>query len=274
MEYLGDVILDEAASAARDQGAGKIDTELDYGAIDERILYWQKHVGADLVVMGSRGLSEAQGLLLGSVSHAVHHQCRCSCVTVKQREGGSPDAFSGISTIVVAVDGSDHAYTALDVASDLASKYGAELSIVHVLLKSATVKKLLEMVDPERLSEDTRQYIHGRQVHHGSTWALDYGLASTKPAKELFTEVGNLVLARARKNAERKGVTQVSTHLDEGDPATQIIERANKDRADLIVLGDRGLGEIKGMLVGSVSNKVQHLAPCTSISVKHGEQAS
>ncbi|MGI9331949.1 MAG: universal stress protein [Gammaproteobacteria bacterium] len=273
LDYLGEVILDEAASTARDQGAINIDTQLDYGATSERVLYWEKHAGADLIVMGSRGYSELQGLLLGSVSHTVHHQCDATCVTVKQREGGPTDAFSGIATVLAAVDGSDHAFEAVEVASDIASKYGARLAIVHVKLKSATVKKLLDMVDAQQLSADTQQFLHDRQTRHGSAWALDFGLASTTPAKQVFAEVGELVLLKAKRLAERKGITDVSTHLDNGDPAAQIVARAGQEHADLIVLGDRGLGEVKGMLVGSVSNKIQHLAPCTAISVKQSKRA-
>jgi len=54
----------------------------------------------------------------------------------------------------------------------------------------------------------------------------------------------------------------------EGDPAGRIVEAARKRGADLIVIGSRGLGDLQGMLLGSVSHKVAQLAPCTCIIVR------
>lgn len=53
-----------------------------------------------------------------------------------------------------------------------------------------------------------------------------------------------------------------------GDPAAEIIEIAEKERADLIVIGSRGLGAIKGVFLGSVSQKVTHHAKCPVMIVK------
>ena len=53
-----------------------------------------------------------------------------------------------------------------------------------------------------------------------------------------------------------------------GDPASRILETAAAEQADMIVMGSRGLGGLKGLLVGSVSNKVNHLAKCTCVCVK------
>lgn len=270
LDYMGELILDEAASAAGEKGVPQVETQLDYGATAERVKYWEQHAGIDLIVMGSRGYSELRGLLLGSVSHTVHQQCKCGCVTVRLREHEGPDAFSGMETVLVAVDGSEHAYKAVEVASSIALLYGAKLQILHVLLKSASVEQLLAQGDPEKLSQTSREFLYEREAHYGPAWALDLGLSTTKPAKQLFTEIGEQVLVAARRIAERNGLATVHTHIDKGDPASCIIACAKKEKADIIVVGDRGLGEVKGMLVGSVSNKVQQLAPCTSISVKRG----
>lgn len=53
-----------------------------------------------------------------------------------------------------------------------------------------------------------------------------------------------------------------------GDPAAEIIEIAEKEMADLIVIGSRGLGTIKGVFMGSVSQKVAHQASCPVMIVK------
>jgi len=53
-----------------------------------------------------------------------------------------------------------------------------------------------------------------------------------------------------------------------GDPAAEIIEIADKEKADLIIIGSRGLGAIKGVVLGSVSQKVTHHAACPVMIVK------
>ena len=61
----------------------KIETALEDGDPAEANLRVAKGRGVDMVVLGSRGLSDAKGLLLGSVSHKVAHLAECTCVTVK-----------------------------------------------------------------------------------------------------------------------------------------------------------------------------------------------
>jgi nucleotide-binding universal stress UspA family protein len=81
-------------------------------------------------------------------------------------------------------------------------------------------------------------------------------------------KVGEEILRGAKEKAERKGVTDVESELVEGDPAEVILQAIEKDRADMVIMGMRGLGEVAGMLLGSVSYKVNHLAPCTCVTVR------
>jgi nucleotide-binding universal stress UspA family protein len=60
----------------------------------------------------------------------------------------------------------------------------------------------------------------------------------------------------------------VTTLLAGGDPADAILEAAKREKADTIVLGSRGLGDFKGLVLGSVSHKVAAHAECTCITVK------
>jgi nucleotide-binding universal stress UspA family protein len=75
------------------------------------------------------------------------------------------------------------------------------------------------------------------------------------------------VLKRAEHYVRDQGV-ELDTHAREGDPAEVIIEIANEQQADLIVVGSRGLTGIKRFLLGSVSNKVSHHAPCSVMIVR------
>ncbi len=76
-------ILQSAETVAREHGVSEPESVLEYGRPSKAILDAAKARGADLIVMGSRGLGDAQSLLLGSVSHKVSHLSECSCITVK-----------------------------------------------------------------------------------------------------------------------------------------------------------------------------------------------
>jgi nucleotide-binding universal stress UspA family protein len=68
--------------------------------------------------------------------------------------------------------------------------------------------------------------------------------------------------------AKRKGVSPISTRVEVGDSAAAILAVADEEKSDFIVMGTRGLGSIKGPLLGSVSHKVVQLAHCSVITVK------
>lgn len=76
-------ILRQAEAAARAEGATDLDVMLVDGHASKAILQTAKDRNADLVVLGSRGLGDAESLLMGSVSHKVCHQADCTCITVK-----------------------------------------------------------------------------------------------------------------------------------------------------------------------------------------------
>jgi len=255
MEFMGRMILDDAKAAAGRHGAKRIDPVLDFGDSAERVLHHARHANADLIVMGSRGYSELQGLLLGSVSHKVHHLAPCTCVTV--RAAGDKPGFAGIKTIVVPTDGSDHAAKAIDLASDVATRYGARVVLLHVFLRSTRMSRLEELVDVDRLSAETRSEFE-RFTLPGSPMTSTEGLK----------EIGRQILERARQTAARKGVQSIDERLEGGDATRAILACAEEENADLIAMGSRGLGELEALFLGSVSNKVSHLAACTTMLVR------
>jgi nucleotide-binding universal stress UspA family protein len=78
------------------------------------------------------------------------------------------------------------------------------------------------------------------------------------------SEVYQRIVADLATLAGRQGVRDVVVLVEEGDAAMAILAAAEDQDADLIVLGSRGMGDLKGLLLGSVSHKVTHLAnrPC------------
>lgn len=141
-------------------------------------------------------------------------------------------------TIVVAIDGSEQAEHALATACDIANKYKAKLHLVH---------------SPEL-----------------ETIAIAVGASAVaiEPSEEKVAAAGKHVMAQAEDRARIQGCTPVECVIGNGDPADEILQLAEKSKADLIVTGRRGLGGVASLLLGSVSHKVSQNAPCTCMTVK------
>lgn len=140
--------------------------------------------------------------------------------------------------IVVAFDGSNHSEQAMNVACDVAGKYDANLHIVHV---------------PE---------LYDQGVAVGSS-------AVVIPVREDdLRESGETMIKRAQELANDAGKTPVSTEILAAPAAEAIISFAHDKDADLIVSGRRGLGNLRGLLMGSVSQQLASSADCAVLTVK------
>lgn len=144
-------------------------------------------------------------------------------------------------TIVVAVDGSDHAARAAELAVDLAKRYGAKLYALSVYRHYSQL-------------ESSHSLVRAREVPESPDATLS----------SLAREAAEWVVDKGRE----AGLESVEPVVRRGPAARTIIEFAKDKKADAVVLGSRGLGDITGMLLGSVSHKVNSLAGCTCITVK------
>ena len=143
--------------------------------------------------------------------------------------------------ILCAVDGSDHALKAAKLACELAAKHGAKLTFL-------TVTKALKM------TAEVKHYIEVENLSGEPQYVLDQ-----------FTEN---VLQQAKDAARAQGIADVKTKVKTGQPARTIVQTAERDGFDTIVMGSRGLGDLEGFLLGSVAHKVASLSKCTVITVK------
>lgn len=171
-----------------------------------------------------------------------------------------------IKKILVPVDGSPHSVKAVELASDLASKYNAEITLLHVLLRGHMpegLKKALE-VEVRRKASSADNLVNMPQeimARVGNKKDLQLTL-------EELNFIGKYVLSSVAALCRDKGVAKVDERVEEGDPAKVIIKVAEDTNADMIVMGNRGLSDFQGILVGSVSHKVSHLAKCTCVTVR------
>jgi nucleotide-binding universal stress UspA family protein len=146
------------------------------------------------------------------------------------------------SSIVVGTDGSDTAAEAVERAIALALALGSSLEIVSAY----------ELPSDQRLRGEQMQALHDPQ------WALS-------PRSDVLA-----LLADTKTLATKAGVGEVDTHARQGDAADAILDVAEEQGADLIVIGNKGLTGAKRFLLGSVPNKVSHHAPCSVLIVRTG----
>ncbi len=264
LEHMGHRLLRNAQEQAEGKGVRRVETVIDAGDAGERILHHATHRSADLILMGSRGLGELKELVLGSVSHKVFHLAPCSCVTVHRRDG--QPALEGISCILVSTDGSKQADRAVDLASEVASKYGAKLVILYVMWRGPSLEQFRASIDMDQLSEGARKDLD--PARHPIAEHMSSAFIPPVVPKATQQEIGEQVLARGRQTAEAKGVRDPILVLKDGDPARTIVNVAQREQADLITMGSRGLGGVEGHLAGSVSYKVNHAARCSCMIVR------
>jgi nucleotide-binding universal stress UspA family protein len=167
-------------------------------------------------------------------------------------------------TIVAAIDGSAAAQKAVQLASDLAGKYQARLVLIHVLhnrtFPELRVEHLAKVPEAHRPAVADVAAMLAGTVDRGSETG-----AALRRALDLY---GQQILDEAATTARERGVKEVIVSLEEGDPVQRILECAEREKADAIVVGSRGLGNLKGLFLGSVSHKLSQLSPCSCITVK------
>jgi nucleotide-binding universal stress UspA family protein len=142
-------------------------------------------------------------------------------------------------SIVVGTDGSDTATQAVREAVDMAAAVGATLELVSAYAP----------VTEQRLRSERRDAPEDVQ------WAIN-------PRQEVDAS-----LTDAADMAREAGVA-VNTHAHQGDPADAILDVAEKQNADLVIVGNKGMTGAKRFLLGSVPNKVSHHAPCSVLIVR------
>jgi nucleotide-binding universal stress UspA family protein len=133
--------------------------------------------------------------------------------------------------ILVPVDGSKYSNEAVQYACSIAQKFNSELILLHVI--------------PDILSDGDAGFIDYKPLEEAARKKID-------AAKEILASNG----------------LRASTRMESGPTADTIINIAEEEAADLIVIGSRGLSTAKRFLLGSVSNSVSHHAPCPVLIVR------
>ena len=181
----------------------------------------------DLIVVGSHGLGGFRASLLGSVSDGVAQRAPCPVLVVH-------GTTQTIHQILVAVDGSETSYKALEAAREIAGSLQAVISVLHVLDSSRPFLQN-ETREASVLSYETL-------VRQAITERVDILLKDTGIVYRVCQEMGH--------------------------PVQVIGAFATENEIDLIVVGSHGLGVFERLLLGSVSYAVLHHATCPVLLVQ------
>ncbi|MGJ8615305.1 MAG: universal stress protein [Sulfitobacter sp.] len=146
-----------------------------------------------------------------------------------------------ITKILVGYDGSDASDRALQFACDIATKFGATIEVSHTP-KDETAAYAAEAISG---------FYIGPNVAREET---------LKAAAEKMAE-------KARSVAADCGHQGLEVHIGHGNPADDLLARAKADGIDLIVTGRRGLGDLRGLLLGSTSHGISAKAECAVLTV-------
>lgn len=172
--------------------------------------------------------------------------------------------------IMLATDGSEHAIRAAGVAGSLAGRYQAELVIIHVASSWISLSTIKKRVDegrfPKEVISDVRnlqKVMQQARTTPGRQWD------SFVPAPASAVNVlAKEVLDEAERIATGDGAQSIMTVSRAGHSAEEIVKYAQASAIDLVVMGTRGRSNMRGAVLGSVSQKVLWALACPCVIVK------
>ena len=247
--------------AGRDPGAPLEALGSEYGAQvvavpgppAEVLISETQRLEGDLLVIGSVGMTGARRFLLGNVPNKVSHHAPTDLLIVKT---DAEPRFSGLySTLLVGVDGSPTSMRALDAASSLAATLGIKPAVVCAY---------------EPLADNERDALRADESDAIAQWGASRTVADT-PSEFRWriaaaTEAED-VLERAVDHAAKFGV-EADARAVQGAPAEVLLDIAERENIDLLVVGSVGMTGAKRFALGNVPHRLSHHAPTDLLIMK------
>ncbi|SFE85946.1 universal stress protein [Blastococcus tunisiensis] len=236
-EIVADVQRGPSGVPAADGGAPRILVSVSEGPAAPVLVERSRH--ADLLVVGSRGRGAVRSAVLGSVALQCVAGAACPVLVVPSPAAERP---AGPPLVVVGIDGSAHARAALRVAITEARRLGAAVEAVAAYDPGGRWTELDESVAPsfEGIRAD---------VEHGAAAMVDEALADDRAAGG-------------------GSAPDVRVAVVEGIPAEVLVSWSHG--AELLVVGSRGRGGIRGLLLGSVALRCLVSSACPVLVVPPG----
>ena len=203
-------------------------------------------VGADLLVVGSVGMSGARRFLLGNVPNKVSHHASTDLLIVKtDKRDASGD---GYQKILVGTDGSETATKAVEVAAGLAAALGIKPVVVCAYEPPSEEELDRARSDP---NDPVAQWKSGR-TQRDTPDEFKWRIAAASQAED--------VLERAAARAAKAGA-EAEVRSIKGSPAETLIRLAEDEGFDLVVVGNVGMAGAKRFKLGNVPHRISHHAP-------------
>ncbi len=224
--------IEVALSQATTKPFAAIKTALVKGHVADSIITYAERSRPDLVVVGSRGMNDLPGYLLGSISRTILTHGPCSVLTVK-----SP--LDVPASVLLALDGSKPSRFAANRVKEWFSPEEVTLHLVSVVpdILTDASKKLFPKSRLKTLVAPLRQH-----------------------AQECLEQYRELFL--------KEGFQVVGERL-QGSPREKIVESVPVCHAQLVVMGSKGLTGVERFTMGSVSEWVSAYAPSSVLVVRH-----
>lgn len=200
----------------------------------------------DLVISATRGRSGLKRIILGSVTERLMRTLSCPLLVVHSpdKELADPeDQEVNIKSILIGCDFSPDSGVAFDFGLSLAQEFQSELHLAHVV--ETSLYQELHKTD-SAVEEEIQQEVRTRLVQ----------------------KLQDMVPEDARNWCKPR------TDLLDGHPYEEIVKYAEQNDMDMIVLGTRGHGLVKSLLIGSTTDRVVRRAPCPVLSVSRKVQGN
>ena len=236
-EELAHATLDPTTEALSHTGL-KISRALMRGRPATKIVEAAEDLGADLIIVGSRGHGTIASMVLGSVSAEVSDHAPCPVLVAR---------MPGLTRVILGLDGSASARGAEDVVAAWPIFESVPIEIMNV-------------------------------ADMGLPWTSGLALSAAEPQSGEIEETLEAISAEHRDLCEAAAVRlraagrRVSTRVVDGAPATELIRSAQDRQADLIVVGTHGRTGLARALLGSVARNVMLHAPCSVLVIRETQK--
>jgi nucleotide-binding universal stress UspA family protein len=146
-----------------------------------------------------------------------------------------------IKKILVATDASAASNRAVSMAAHMAACHEADLLILHVIRE-------MQLPTLMKKAPELEEFANARE--------------------NILRQVAETILYEAEVRAKKEGAKKIQTAIGSGDPASSVIGFAKRRNIDTIVVGTRGLGKFKEILMGSVSRKIANNAEANCFIIR------